>query len=136
MSNLLAIWKRAFELRDTVATAAVAAAVERELADRARRETVLDETGPDEVVNRGGTSIDMPPEEPAVPLTRIDWDTPQRRAHTASALTAAGVDGEAVDAHLVTDAAAASMLSPSGAPKATSGERGTDVDRSTDRGGR
>ncbi|MBY6368072.1 hypothetical protein [Rhodococcoides corynebacterioides] len=129
------------ELRDTVATAAVAAAVERELADRARRETVFDETGPEGVADdRDGAAT--PPEEPAVPLTRIDWDTPQRRAHTASALTAAGVDGEAVDAHLLTDTAnsaaldATSMRSPTGVPEATSGERGTDVDRSIDRGGR
>lgn len=129
------------ELHDTVATAAVAAAVERELADRARRETVLDESGPDGVVaDRDGAA--SPPEEPAVPLTSIDWDTPQRRAHTASTLTAAGIDGEAVDAHLLTDTAnaaaldAATMRSPSAAPTATSGERSTDIDRSTDRGGR
>ncbi|MDQ1178623.1 hypothetical protein [Rhodococcus sp. SORGH_AS_0301] len=124
-------------LRDTVNTAAVAAAVERELADRAERESR----------DRDRSALDEPKSQNTgttqrIPVTGIDWDTAQRREHDRAAFTGAGVDPEAIDAHLLTDTSNAAVLDktsmrlPTKTPTATPGNRGQDADRSMDRGGR
>ncbi|WP_328811812.1 hypothetical protein [Rhodococcus sp. NBC_00294] len=127
-------------LRDTVDTAAVTAAVERELSDRAEHERQLDQNTdrsmPDEPESRST------PAAQHLPLTTLEWDTPQRREQHRTELTIAGLDTEAIDAHLLTDTANAaaldtsSMRMPTATPTATPGDRGRDLDSSMDRGGR
>ncbi|AMY20691.1 MULTISPECIES: hypothetical protein [Nocardiaceae] len=124
-------------LHDTVNTAAVAAAVERELADRARRE----------IGDRNRSALNEPQSQSSVitqriSLTGVNWDTAQRRELERTELTVAGVDPEAIDAHLLTDTSNAAALdsssvrAPAGAPTARPGDRDQSIEPSIDRGGR
>ena len=80
--------------------------------------------------------------EPVAAAPAPAWDTPDRRAATAADLDAAGVDPEAVEAHMLADLSqaarldATTMRAPSSSPAATPGDRGQEVDRSLDRGDR
>ncbi len=129
-------------LRDTVNTAVVAAAVERELTDHAEHERSpgrrSDHARPDPDGVRARSAISAQRN----PLPGIEWDTLHRREHDAAALIAAGLDAEAVNAHMLTDTSnaeildAASIRIPTAAPTATPGNRGLGQDLSIDRGGR
>ncbi|MBY6683996.1 hypothetical protein HQ305_06755 [Rhodococcus sp. BP-149] len=127
-------------LRDTVNTAFVATAVERELADRAEHERQVDQNADRSVLGDPGSRTNPPTQH--LPLSTVAWDTAQRREQHRVQLTIAGLDTEAIDAHLLTDTANAaaldinSMRMPTATPAATPGDRGRELDSSMDRGGR
>ncbi|MBY6709111.1 hypothetical protein HQ308_20175 [Rhodococcus sp. BP-241] len=127
-------------LRDTVNTAVVAACVERELADRAERDHQADENANRSILNDPESRTTPPAQH--LSSTTLGWDTTQRREQHRAQLTIAGLDTEAIDAHMVTDTSNAavlystSMQAPIKAPSATPGDRSQSYDFTTDRGRR
>ncbi len=122
-------------------TAGVAAAVERELADRAERERQVDQNADRSALGKDDSRTTPPAQH--LLLSTVGWDTAaQRREQHRAELTIAGIDTEAIDAHLLTDTANAAALDtnsirmPTATPTATPGDQGRELDRGIDRGGR
>ncbi|WP_027506545.1 hypothetical protein [Rhodococcus sp. UNC23MFCrub1.1] len=82
-------------LRDTVNTAVVAAAVGRELADRAERERQVDQNADRSALGKDDSRTTPPAQH--LLLSTVGWDTAQRREQHRAELTIAGIDTEAID---------------------------------------